>query len=279
MKRMYTHKEVSRLIGVSEGQIRYWDKVALIPATEKRDGRLWFDFKALVAFRTVRDLREKGVSTHKIIKCIKRLKSRMPQARQPLTEFKITLIGDEIIVGKDRKQYTADGQILIDFDRKGIPTPLVSLSTDLEADLFFQALELEDNGDAKLAEKKYEALLEQEPDHTDALVNIGNIRFMSGDPETAENCYRRALCIDPDHVEANFNLANMFDDRGEPENAMLFYIKALYEDPEFPDAHCNLGMVLDKLGNREAARQHWRIYLELEPDGRMARFVQARLEE
>lgn len=279
MKKMYTHKEVARLIGVSEGQIRYWDKVELIPATEKRDGRLWFDFKALVAFRTVRELREKGVSTHKIIKCIKRLKTLMPQARQPLTEFKITLAGDDIIIGRDKRHFTTDGQILLDFDRKDSPTPLVTLTTDVDEDLFFQALQLEDNGDLKLAERKYEALIEQEPDHADAFVNLGNIKFMGGDAKTAEDCYRRALCIDPDHVEANFNLANMFDDRGEPQNAMLFYIKALNEDPDFPDAHCNLGIVLDKMGNRKAACDHWRIYLELEPEGRMSQFVRSRLDD
>ncbi len=282
LKRMYTQKEVSRLIGVSEGQIRYWDKIGLVPATEKRDGRLWFDFKSLIAFRTVKDLRAKGVTTKKIIKCIRQLKVRMPQTGQPLTELKISIVGDDIIVGKDNQRFTSDGQILLNFEKQEIrpaPAALVTLTTDLDGDLFFQALEHEDNAQWKLAEKKYEDLIDEDPEHTDAFVNLGNLRFRAGDLEMAENCYRRALCIDPDHVEANFNLANMFDDRGEPENAMLFYIKALYEDPEFPDAHCNLGMVLEKLGNLSAAREHWLIYLEIEPDGRMSKFLRARLEE
>lgn len=283
MKRMYSQKDVARYIGVSEGQVRHWDKVGLIPASEKKDGRLWFDFKALVAFRTVRQLQNSGLSTKKIVKCIKQIKSRMPHIQQPLTEFKITTLGDEIIIGYGSERFTADGQALLDFEsREKSPDPAtVTLSAGVEEDTFFQALAHEDNLQWKLAEKKYEALLDREPEHTDALVNLGNIRYMFCDPAGAEACYRRALCIDPDHVTANFNLANLFDDRGEHENAMLFYIKALYEDPEFPDAHCNLGMVLDKLGNRKAAKIHWQQYLELEPEpnAEMARFIRARLED
>lgn len=285
MKRMYSQKDVARFIGVSEGQVRYWDKVGLIAATEKKEGRLWFDFKALVAFRTVRQLQNQGVSTQKIVKCMKQIKKRMPHAGQPLTECKITIIGDEIVIGRDNQRCTTDGQILFDFDPpgKGAEPPPVPLPTCtcVEEDTFFQALAHEDNSQWEMAEKKYEALLEQEPEHTDALVNLGNIRFQFGDPPAAEACYRKALCIDPDHVTANFNLANLFDDRGEAENAMLFYIKALYEDPEFPDAHCNLGMVLEKLGNRKAAKTHWHQYLELEPepDTELVRFIQARMDD
>ncbi|MGM0453502.1 MAG: tetratricopeptide repeat protein [Thermodesulfobacteriota bacterium] len=281
---MYSQKDVARFIGVSESQVRYWDKVGLIAATEKKDGRLWFDFKALVAFRTVRQLQNQGLSTRKIVKCVNQVKHRMPHAGQPLTEFKITTIGDEMVIGKDNQRCTSDGQILFDFDPPGKgaeETPTVTLPACVEEDTFFQALSHEDNSQWKMAEKKYEALLDQDPEHTDALVNLGNIRFMFGDAPAAEACYRRALCIDPDHVTANFNLANLFDDRGEAENAMLFYIKALNEDPEFPDAHCNLGMVLEKLGNRKAAKIHWQQYLELEPepDGEMVRFIRARMHD
>ena len=62
MKKLYDQREVSKLTGISESQIRYWDRQGLITHLEKDRGRLWFDFQSLVAFRTVRDLRRQGVS-------------------------------------------------------------------------------------------------------------------------------------------------------------------------------------------------------------------------
>jgi tetratricopeptide (TPR) repeat protein len=275
LKRLYTQEEVSRLIGVSESQIRYWDQTGLIPRTEKQRGRLLFDFKALVAFRTVRELLNRGVSTRKIRKCVERLKERMPEIRHPLTEVRMAIYGGEVVFGKDSLTFTPEGQILIDFSppkESPIPLPIKS-----EEDLFFQALECEQIQDWKEAEKRYEWVLQKNPGHADALVNLGNVRHRAGLPKEAEIHYRRALLSDPDHVEANYNLANLFEERGDLENAILFYHKSISGDPEFADAHFNLAMVLERRGDREEAKKHWRIYLDLDPTSQWAEYAHKRL--
>ena len=115
MKTLYDQREVSRLAGISESQIRSWDRQGLITHREKERGRLWFDFQSLVAFRTVRDLRRQGVSLRKIKNCVEKLRRIMPGLKQPLSEVRVSLVKDQLILGKNRRRFTPEGQLFIDF--------------------------------------------------------------------------------------------------------------------------------------------------------------------
>jgi tetratricopeptide (TPR) repeat protein len=277
VKKFYDQKEVSRLMGISECQVRYWDRQGLIPHREQDKGRLWFDFQSLVAFRTVRELRRQGVSLGRIRQCVARLQRMMPGLKQPLSEVRISLVQDQLILGKDKKRFTPEGQLLMDFSPvEKLPLPL---PVDAYEELFFQALEDEEEGRAAEARKKYETILAAVPNHVDALVNLGNILYVSGSETAAAARYLQALGINPDHVEANYNLANLLEGRGELEAAILFYQKAIHEDPEFEDAHFNLAMVLEITGDLEGAKEHWRSYLELNPSSKWSQYIRRRLEE
>ncbi|RLB05302.1 MAG: hypothetical protein DRG50_07425 [Deltaproteobacteria bacterium] len=277
MKELYDQKEVSRLIGISESQIRYWDKIGLIPHLKRQRGRLFFDFKGLVAFRTVKELLDKGISLRKIRRCIKNLKKMMPEIKQPLTEMRISIYGDQIILGRDNLKFTPEGQLLIDFSAD-VKTP-ISFPVDAAEELFFQALECEQEEDWEGAKRKYEAVLALRPNHVDALVNLGNIAHRSGSCTLAEQHYRKALRIDPDHAEANYNLANILEEKDDLNNAILFYQKAIHEDPEFADAHFNLARALERIGDIKGAEKHWRSYLNLDPTSEWAEYIRRRLDE
>jgi tetratricopeptide (TPR) repeat protein len=277
VKKLYDQREVSRLTGISESQIRSWDRQGLITHRERERGRLWFDFQSLVAFRTVRDLRRQGVSLHRIRRCVAKLRQILPGLKQPLSEVRICLDHGQLILGKNRRRFTPEGQLFIDFTevRRAPVTP----ATEGHEELFFQALEDEDAGRLSQAREKYEKILATVPDHADTLVNLGTILYLSGDETTAASRYLQALAVNPDHVEANYNLANLLEGQGELDAAILFYKKALQAEPEFADAHFNLAMALEVLGNIWRARDHWRRYLELEPGSKWAEFIKRRLEE
>jgi tetratricopeptide (TPR) repeat protein len=277
VKKLYDQGEVSRLTGISEGQIRYWDRQGLITHREKARGRLWFDFQSLVAFRTVRDLRRQGVSLHKIRRCVAKLRQIMPGLKQPLSEVRISLVADQLILGKNRRRFTPEGQLFIDFTG-GESAPATPALEASEA-LFFLALEDEEAGRMSEAREKYEQVLAAVPDHVDALVNLGTLLFLAGHARDAASRYLQALAINPDHAEANYNLANLMEGQGELDAAVLFYKKAVQVDPEFADAHFNLAMILEALGNNRRARDHWRRYLELDPATKWADFIRQRLEE
>jgi DNA-binding transcriptional MerR regulator len=277
VKKLYDQREISRLLGISESQVRYWDRKGLIPHLEKSRGSLWFDFQALVAFRTVRELRRQGVSLAKIGKCVEKLRQLLPGLKQPLAEVRISLQRNQIILGRDRQQFTPEGQRCIDFDlREAAPIPLPQ---DTYEDLFFQALEDEEAGRLSEARQKYETILAAVPEQVDALVNLGNLLYLSGNETAAAARYLQALGVNPDHVEGNYNLANLLEGRGELASAAIFYQKAIQLDCEFADAHFNLAMVLEGLGDLSGAKVHWKHYLELNPASQWADYVRRRLEE
>ena len=276
MKKLYDQEEVSRLIGISESQIRYWNRQGLIPHREKVKGRLWFDFQSLVAFRTVSALRRQGVSLGKIRQCVAKLKKMMPQLKQPLSEVRLSLVRDQLILGKNKRRFTPEGQLLMDFSAE--ENPPLSLPVDVYEEMFLQALEDEEAGRLEEAGKKYESILAAVPEHVDALVNLGNILYFSGCEAAAARHYIQALGLHPDHVEANYNLAILLESQGELVGAVLFYQKAILQDPEFADAYFNLAMLLEVTGDLDGAKKHWRSYLKLNPGSKWSEYIRKRLE-
>jgi tetratricopeptide (TPR) repeat protein len=277
VKKLYDQREVARLTGISENQIRCWDREGLITHLEKDRDHLWFDFRSLVAFRTVKDLRSQGVSLRKIRSCVEKMRKIMPGLKQPLSEVRISLVQDQLILGKNRRRFTPEGQLFMDFT--GGESAKVTRATEASDELFFQALEDEDAGRMADAREKYERILATNPDHVDALVNLGTILFLADAETAAASRYLQALAINPDHVEGNYNLANLLEGQGELDAAVLFYKKAIQAEPEFADAHFNLAMVLEALGNGARAREHWRSYLELNPESKWVDFIKRRLDE
>ncbi len=276
MKELYDQKEITRLLAISESQMRYWDRIGLIPVRERKRGRLFFDFKGLVALRVVKDLRDQGVSLRRIRKCVAKLKQMLPTLEQPLAEARLALVRDRLVISRDNLRFTPDGQLVFNFaEPPGPPTPF---RLDVTEELFFEALECEQEGALDEARRRYAAILAVKPDCVDALVNLGNLLHRQGARREAAAHYRRALSLNPDHAEANYNLANLLEDQQDLENAVLFYRKALHVDGEFADAYFNLARVLECTGDLAGARECWRRYLELEPAGVWSEYARQRLQ-
>jgi tetratricopeptide (TPR) repeat protein len=276
VKNLYSRKEICRLCGISEAQVRYWQKLGLILPVETGSGEVRFDFRGLAAFRAVKKLRDQGISLHTVRQCLRKLNALLPQAEQPLCQVRLECRGRQVVIRKDEAKQTPEGQLVLDFsDPPASPQTLVS-DTDR---LFFRALELQADGDWDRAALKYQSLLQLQGEVADVLVNLGACHFHQKDHDQAEALFRRALKKEPDHVEANFNLANLLAARGEPETAVGFYSAALSADPEFTAAHFNLARVLDRLGRKQAAIACWRAYLELEPGSIFAAEIRRRLQE
>jgi tetratricopeptide (TPR) repeat protein len=277
VKQLFHQREVSRLIGISEGRIRHWERQGLVAPQERQKGDLWFDFPALVAFRTVKELRRQGVSLGRIKKCVARLQQLMPGMAQPLSAVRFSLAKKQLVCGKDRRRFTSEGQLLLDFTASESSIP--HLRGEFAGSLFAQALADEAQGKGAEARQKYEAILAANPEEVNTLVNLGNLLYLAGDLDGAAHRYRQALGVNPDHAEANFNLANLMLEQDDLENAILFYRKALHEAPQFAEAHFNLAAVLGKTGAQEKARAHWLRYLELEPESQWADYIRKLLEE
>ena len=104
------------------------------------------------------------------------------------------------------------------------------------------------------AEDCYRRALQLDPTLSNALTNLGNIRFRQGQVDDAEQLYLQALEVDASQPEAHYNLGFLAYERGEPSVAIPHFERALVEDPSFADAHFNLAMALEELGAADRAR-------------------------
>lgn len=161
-----------------------------------------------------------------------------------------------------------------------------ALTPELQARLK-QALEFHQKGDFTQAEPIYIEILEQRPDHPDALHLLGLLAARSSDHQRAIeligraiksyannayfhsnlgnsllavrqfaralNSYEQALAIRPDFAEASYNRGVVLQEMGRIDEAIASYDRAITLRPDYADAFYNRGNILLALGNAEAA--------------------------
>jgi tetratricopeptide (TPR) repeat protein len=121
-------------------------------------------------------------------------------------------------------------------------------------------LEAVDPGEAIDA---YLRVLELDPDHADAHVNLGRLLQQSGQMEEAMRHYREALRSSPTHATAAFNLGTVLEDQGQATDAIAAYARALAIDDSLGDAHFNLSRLYESAGQKQAAFRHLKAYREI----------------
>jgi len=172
----------------------------------------------------------------------------------------------------------SDGQRSLDFDGLGRPrapcevVPLRPANCARRAyDLYVRASAL-DEDPATYAEAAafYEEALRLDPSLAVAEVNLANLHFRRGDARAAEAMYRHAIGIQHRCPEAHYNLGYVALEYGDARAAIDSFKVAIEQDARFADAHFNLAMAYEQVGNRSVARNHWRTYLNLEPQGMWA---------
>lgn len=83
-----------------------------------------------------------------------------------------------------------------------------------------QGEQLFNHGDFQQAQEFFEAVLAREPDHADALNDLGAVHFARGDLGAAEGLFRQSLEIRPDCRETLLNLAEIYAKQGHCRNEL-----------------------------------------------------------
>ena len=162
------------------------------------------------------------------------------------------------------------GQILFDFDVAPLGERLAPILRAVRepaaertaGEWFAWGCEIE-LADAATARNAYEHAIELEPEHADALVNLGRLCHEGGDTSAARGYYERALEAKPTHAVAAFNLGVALEDLGEQKGAIRSYRRALRHDPRCADAHYNLARLYERAGDRTRALSHLGAYQRL----------------
>ena len=279
-KEEYSRADVLRQFGLSERQLRSWERQKLIPASRA------YSFSDLIAIQTIVKLRENRIQPKQIGRALESLRRKLA-VDQPLSELRIVSDGRKISVRiAGQRMEAISGQILLDFETATLggvaafPGRKPAGGRLREAEAWFQqGLDLEESGaPVEEAIQAYQKALELNPGAAGALVNLGTIYYRKRSFIDAETYYREAIEADPTYPLAQFNIGNLYDELGRLDDAQGHYKMALELNPQYADAHFNLALLCERQGDNLKAVYHWKNYLRLDRGGEWAEIARRQLE-
>ena len=96
----------------------------------------------------------------------------------------------------------------------------------------------------------YQQVLELDPNHVEALNNLGVALHAQGKIDEAMACLRRAVTLKPDYADAHSNLGNALKEQGKLDEAVACYRQALELNPAS-------SMLTTTWEMRSAPRESW----------------------
>jgi tetratricopeptide (TPR) repeat protein len=119
--------------------------------------------------------------------------------------------------------------------------------------LLERALEFHLNGENDQAIELYKSILDEAPDHTDALHLLGLLWQQAGDIDAALVYVAKAVELDPEFALYRVNLGVLFVESDRVEDGIAAFMRALEIEPNLPEGHYNLGNTLLTTGDEGAA--------------------------
>ena len=132
--------------------------------------------------------------------------------------------------------------------------------------IFNRAVKNHQEGKTDIAQDLYNQVLKNNPNHSQALNNLGIIFKGLGDNQKAKECYEKAIEINPDYSDAYHNLAVIFQNLKNYQKAKECYEKVIAINPNYADAHNNLGVILQDLGENQKAKECYEKAIEINPN-------------
>ena len=286
-------REVCRLSGLSQRAVRAFVQAGIVGDVQRK-GRTphRFGFRDLKVLRMARSLIDQGVSQARVCRTLASVQQEVAKHRVPLSAARCVREGGQIVASDAKARWEAesgrplatvaerrgpDAQLMSLAPRpEGSSSPLAELTSSAlpaagtcalpghaalgQADHWFNlALDAEE-ADPRRAYGLYMRALSCDPEHVEAVINVGRLCSADNDPGRAAAFFRLAVRLDPAHPVAHFNLAVMLHDAGKLDVAMRGYRQALAYDNTFADAHFNLGTLLERLGRSREAAHHFAQY-------------------
>jgi len=262
----YERADVLRILRITSRQIQGWEKAGLVPTSDS------YSFFDLLQIKKLRDLRAKHVRSAVILKSLEEMRL-VAGMQNPLLEASVFSTGNRVAFRHHGKAMEPiAGQFVMDFTSSSdnvISTKVRNIrQPETVAELFARGVALEDNPQTQPeAILCYMKVLELDPQHAAAHINLGTLYYNRQDFAKAEHFYRQAIAADPRYALAYFDLGNVLDETGRLPEAIKAYTTAILLAPTYADAHYNVALALEKLKLPSKALAHWRAYVRLDPVG------------
>ena len=120
------------------------------------------------------------------------------------------------------------------------------------------------------AEQAYRQVLQEQPQHSEALYGLGMLAQELGEPQTAQQWLSAASQVQPNSVKTWFSLGNLRLGQEQYSEAAIAYSQALALKPDSLPIYNNLGYALQQQGLFDEAINYYQKALELKPDFREA---------
>ena len=141
-----------------------------------------------------------------------------------------------------------------------------SLASALPVARIEDALAAHHAGRLEEAEKIYQAIVDSNSRHFDALHLLGVVRIAQGRYEEAVTTISRALRQNHRSFDAHYNLGNALSALGRHKEAITNYRRALGINSQHPMAHNNLGITMQAIGRFDDAAASYCRTLTLNPN-------------
>src|SRR6267143_74739 len=213
----YGARAVAKMLGLSVGQVRAYVRAGFLEPARGPRGELRFSFQDLVLLRAAQGLLGARIAGRRVRAVLRKLRTQLPEGRT-LRDVHIRAEGDRIVVGDGARKWSAeDGQILFDFGTAELARRIAPLarkrSSSLDADgMYERGCDLEE-ADPAAARAAYERALQLDPEHAQALVNLGR-------RAEAIDAYQLAITTDPHCADAHYNLSRLYEHLGQGAPAL-----------------------------------------------------------
>lgn len=266
----YSRAELLRILRLTARQLSAWEKAGLVAAAES------YSFFDLLQIKKIRDLCARKVRPAVIRRSLDAMQKQVAGMENPLLEAGAFSTGHRVAFRhQGRLLEPIAGQFIFDFSArdKVVPSNQATLvkPAPLPADvagLFAQGIALEEDPNTQVqAIAAYQRVLELDPEHAAAHINLGTLHYNRQDYTLSEKHYRAAIAADSRYALAYFDLGNVLDETGRVAEAIQAYNTALQLAPTYGDAHYNLALAYEKVREPRQALKHWRAYVKLDTSG------------